>query len=324
MVGLYAERDDSAGCDNQNLTAMLSSALIERLYQTAQAERWHVDRNAFAATLEASLNKAFPEASADSQAFARYLNGLHLQDLALACACANGHEEAWQHFIVTFRPVLYRASDVLDRGGGARECADAIYGDLYGVTEDGRARQSLFRYFHGRSSLATWLKAILSQRWVDRIRHQRRHESLPDEDVATGERGTEPQPERPRFLALMSVVLAAVMAGLDPRDRFRLNCYYARQLTLAQIGRLLNEHEATVSRQLARARRDIRRLVETRLAGEHQLGAAEIDACFAAVSDDPGPIDLRELLGAIDPPESDSVPRRKKAVVARSSEGRQP
>ena len=52
------------------------------------------------------------------------------------------------------------------------------------------------------------------------------------------------------------------MAQLDPRDRLRLGCYYAQQLTLAETGRLLKEHEATTSRQLARTRKDIREAVE--------------------------------------------------------------
>lgn len=301
---------------------MLDADLVARLYHAAQAERWHVDRNAFSTALQASVDKAVPDAATDRHALERYLNGLHLQDLALSCACASGDEEAWQHFIVTFRPVLYRAADVLDAGGGAREYADAIYGDLYGLTTDGRARQSLFRYFHGRSSLATWLKAILSQRWVDGIRRRRRHDSLPDDDAVTVP--ADADPERARVVALMSAVLSAVIACLDPRDRFRLNCYYARQLTLAQIGRLLNEHEATVSRHLARVRKDIRRRVEERLTGEHHLSAAEVDECFAAVADDPGTIDLRDLLGSTGPPQPDDEPRRKKPVVARSSEGRQP
>jgi DNA-directed RNA polymerase specialized sigma24 family protein len=42
-----------------------------------------------------------------------------------------------------------------------------LYADLYS--------KSLFRYFQGRSSLATWLRAVLSQRYVDRIRANRRH-----------------------------------------------------------------------------------------------------------------------------------------------------
>ena len=51
-------------------------------------------------------------------------------------------------------------------------------------------------------------------------------------------------------------------AGLPPRERLRLGCYYAEGLTLAQTGRLLGEHESSVSRQLARTRKTIRREIE--------------------------------------------------------------
>ena len=88
---------------------------------------------------------------------------------------------AWDHFVLEMRPGLYRAADALDRSGGARELADSLYADLYGVEQRGGARQSLFRYFHGRSSLATWLRAVLAQRHVDRVRVERRIDPLPEE-----------------------------------------------------------------------------------------------------------------------------------------------
>jgi len=47
----------------------------------------------------------------------RALSGLlleHLEDLALACACASGHEGAWEHFVREYRPLLYRAADAID------------------------------------------------------------------------------------------------------------------------------------------------------------------------------------------------------------------
>ena len=56
--------------------------------------------------------------------------------------------------------------------------------------------------------------------------------------------------------------VSAAVTALAPRDRLRLRCYYAQDLTLAQIGRMLNESEATASRHLSRARRDIRAAVE--------------------------------------------------------------
>ena len=95
----------------------------------------------------------------------------------------------------------------------------------------------------------------------------------------------------------MRAVLAAAIAALEPRDRLRLACYYAQEMTLAEIGKLTREHEATVSRQLAKTRRVIREDVERRLRDERGFSKAEIDECFASIVDDAGNLDLGEWLG---------------------------
>jgi len=219
----------------------------------------------------------------------------HAADLELARLCATGDERAWERFIREYRPLLYRAADALDRTGGAREIADSLYADLYGVKDGGRERQSLFQYFQGRSSLATWLRAVLAQRYVDRLRVERRLEPLPDEEVAT--RDAEPaDPDRSRYVALVRQALTRVVGRLTGRDRLRLACYYVQELTLAETGRVLKEHEATVSRQLARTRRAMRDDVERQLREEAGLSADQIAACFASVADDPGPLDLKQVI----------------------------
>jgi RNA polymerase sigma-70 factor, ECF subfamily len=269
---------------------------VHRLHRTAKAQRWGVTPDRFAAVLESSLSHAFPD-GATAPAAERHLASLHLEDLALATACADGHDAAWEHFIREHRPVLYRAADAIDRTGGAREAADALYAELFGLTERDGERRSLFRYFHGRSSLATWLRAVLSQRYVDGLRRTRRLESLPTDDEATALPAAEDvaPPDRPRFVAVMQRALAAAMARLEPRDRLRLACYYAQDLTLAQIGRMLREHEATSSRNLARTRRAIREDVEHQLR-QTGMSQAEVAECLATVSADAGPLDLQDIL----------------------------
>ena len=226
-------------------------------------------------------------------------------DLELAGRCAAGDAAAWERFMVEYRPVLYRAADALDRSGGARELADSLYAELYGVRDGDGERRSLFQYFHGRSSLATWLRAVLAQRYVDRLRVQRGLQPLPDEDVqpsgasaraAAGDRGEPPDPDRSRYLSLVRQALAHAVNRLDARDRLRLSCYYVQELTLAETGRLLKEHEATVSRQLARTRRTIRNDVERQLREEAGLTSDQISACFASVAEDPGPLDLKKVI----------------------------
>ncbi len=218
----------------------------------------------------------------------------HARDVELARLCAAGDERAWETFVREYRPLLYRAADALDRTGGAREVADSLYADLYGLAKDGGERQSLFRYFQGRSSLATWLRAVLAQRYVDRLRAQRRAEPLAEDSEP--EAAPPADPDRERYVGLVRDALGRAVARLDPRDRLRLASYYVQQLTLAQIGRLLGESEASASRHLARTRREIRGDVERQLREEARLSDEQVAACLASVIEDSGSLDMKQVI----------------------------
>src|SRR5688500_6195195 len=269
---------------------------LQRLRDKAQADRWKVPPEVFSNALERSAEKAFAGRTPSDGELDRYYDSLHLADLALACACAMGREDAWDHFVREFRPGMYRAADAIDPGGGARDIAQALYAELFGLKEKDGIRQSVFRYFHGRSSLATWLRSLIAQRFVDRHRETRRLDPLPDDSSAAPLRAAPPpiDPDRTRFVAAMRAVLAAAIAALEPRDRLRLACYYAQEMTLAQIGTVTREHEATVSRQLAKTRKAVREDVERRLRDENGFSKAEIEECFRSIVDDSGHLDLNE------------------------------
>src|SRR5688572_32468135 len=103
----------------------------ERWYRDSGAERWGVTQDLFAQALDRSTAKAFAGRNPTPSEIERYHASLHLKDLALACACAEGNNDAWDHFVTELRPALYRAADAIDRTGAARELADAIYGELF-------------------------------------------------------------------------------------------------------------------------------------------------------------------------------------------------
>lgn len=269
--------------------------LAAHLHRRAHAERWEVSVADFSAALERSAAKID---APDGAGLERALGTLHLEDLALACACERGHEGAWDHFVLEYRPALYRAAAAIDPPSGGRELADSLYGELFGLKEREGQRQSLFRYFHGRSSLGTWLRAILAQRHVDRVRATRRFDPLPEEDApgALAAQGVGPDSESRAFATLIRAALTAAVARLAPKDRLRLGWYYAQEMTLARIGRALKEHEATVSRHLSRTRKALREDVEHQLR-DAGLGPGSIEEAFASVVGDAGDVDLTEMLG---------------------------
>jgi len=145
------------------------------------------------------------------------------------------------------------------------------------------------------------LRSILAQRYVDRLRQSRRWEQFETEEE--GKHGYSPQPGNPepvrdphrdRYLARFVAALQQALALLAPADREHLEFYYAREKTLAEIGRALGEHESSVSRNLERIRRLIRSSIEEILRCPPALSEAEIALCFQYAAED-SPIDFRQI-----------------------------
>lgn len=236
-------------------------------------------------------------ASADETA--QYIESLHVEDLALAAACRAGDEPAWEHFVNRYRPLLHDAASRLVRDEvRARELADSIFAELYGLDERNGHRRSLFDYFHGRSSIATWLRAVLAQRHVDAIRAGARLESLDSNihgEASAPAEADSYDPNRAAHLALLQRLLTASLAALTARDRLRLAYYYLHKLTLAQLGRLMGEHESSASRRLEGTRARIKRELERGLRREGGLSKDQVRQCFEYALEE-APIDLARVL----------------------------
>jgi RNA polymerase sigma factor (sigma-70 family) len=273
-------------------------AVIAHLYASSQAARWGLSFTQFAATLHQSLQRKPPEA-ADNQVES-FLNSLHVRDLALAAGCRLGMEPAWDEFVARYRIALYDAARAIVRDEiRGRQLADSLYADLYGLEIRAGARRSLLQYFDGRSSLATWLHAVLARRFIDGYRQERRITSIEDcppavlpEAISTGDPS---DPDRARYLALLRDALEDALRALQPKDRLRLSYYYLEDLTLKQIGQLLNEHESSVSRRLNRSRIALRRQVERALRRDQHLSDEQIRLCYDYATQE-WPFDLTKAL----------------------------
>jgi len=297
------------------------AALVEQLYAESQAARWGLPLEHFAKVLERSAKKTFASEHPAPEKLDPFLRNLNLEDLALAAACAAGCESAWEHFFATYRSYLYAAAAAITRRPSsdpyARDFADTLYATLYG-RETTIGRVSLFHHFHGRSKLSTWLRAVLAQRYIDVLRQEKRLEGIEDDEgfervlVPRQKADWEPaDPRRSRYLHLLASALKQAISFLDALDRARLISYYLKDHTLAQIGKAMNEHEATVSRKLERIRRELREKVVAILKSgkaaangrppEAGLDDAQIELCFEYAMQ-AWPFDLSHLLDALPPP----------------------
>jgi len=305
---------------------------LDAFYNSSPAAGWSLSRGQFFGAVENSVVKRFADCSVNREALLAYLGTLYIDDLVLAAACLHGSEAAWEHFVANYRGYLRASAAAITKGSRAgadpQELADSLFAELYGLVDGKRGESSLFRYFHGRSSLKTWLRSILAQRHIDCLRQSRRWESFEKIEKEDGENGKvlhtqKPSvpaldPHRDRYLQCFVLALSDSLASFEAAGRRRLELYYARDKTLAEIGLLLGEHESSASRHLERVRHELRAKVENclrtgLLAGDAQpkfapLSDAEIVLCFQYAAED-APIDFRKIFP--DPSPSRAENRRK-------------
>jgi RNA polymerase sigma-70 factor (ECF subfamily) len=333
-------RPDKSSADPVRETKLPEPCIFiaRKFFAEVVSERWQLSFKVFQAALARSAAKRFDSATFSAEQFEDYVSSLHLRDLGLACACSQGSEAAWEDFVTGYRSFLRAASAAILHctpfDPSAIELADSLFSDLYGLSGQTAGSSSLFRYFHGRSSLKTWLRAVLVQRRVDQVRVLRKFDSL-DEQPSDGEsrRIREPaivevpaDPRREQYLERFREALTTALASLDARDRSRLQLYYAEGRTLAEIGRAIGEHESSVSRNLERIRKELRATVEGLLragsaASNGKAPAAGLDGaqtalCIQYAAEDAA-IDLDKLFDVANPqnpsgPDRPDIDRRIK------------
>jgi len=255
-------------------------------------------------------------ASASASELRTFLLSLRVDELALARACAGGNNSAWEIFLTRFREKLYLAALRIAReDSAARDLADTLYADLYGIsTRDGQ-RVSKLASYTGRGSLEGWLRTVIAQEYVNRYRRTKRLVSLEEES----EEGLQfPAPEaQPSPIADSRLEQATdeVFAQLSPEDRAVLAAYYLDGRTLAEIARMLGVHESTISRKLDKLAKSLRKQV---LAGLTRRGMSRRQAEEALEVDVRDlKLDIRRSLAQDSPPAAFS----KKTVEARVREG---
>lgn len=260
--------------------------LAHELWRRSGGKRWGLEIQQFAVILESVAKKYLPCECLAAELHG-FLRELRLEELALARGCANGNEDAWTEFLTRYRERLYgTAISIAKEPSRARELADGLYAELYGLKtrEDGR-RISKLESYTGRGSLDGWLRAILSQNYINEYRNRRNQESL-EEDEEQGNQFAAPVASLPNpHLAVMNQVLEETLGDLDAESRTLLAMYYLDGQKLAAIARLLRVHESTISRKLDRLTKDLRRKLVRGLEGRGLSRQAAEEAMEADIRD---------------------------------------
>jgi RNA polymerase sigma-70 factor (ECF subfamily) len=274
----------------------LREGLAEELWLKAEEPACGITQMEFSLALAAVGKKCnhglHPQASPDIAQKEEFYRSLRLQDLALAQGCALGRDAAWQRFLGLYRSSITQAAIAITRSSTlGNDLADSLYPELFGLKEKDGQRVSPLASYSGRGSLLAWLRTTLAQRHFDH--HRRTHRETPLEalDVPATAPAVTPQQEE---LTLLSGAVARTLKALGAEDRFLLSSYFLDRHTLMDIARLLNVHEATISRRLRRLVDEVHKQLLSNLQG---AGLSERKA-KEALGADPRDIEinLRRLL----------------------------
>ncbi len=258
--------------------------LARELYERGRAEDFGIAAQDFWQILQEILEKNL--AASDEETAARdLLASLRVEDLCLARGCAAGNEKAWEGFLLRYRESLYDMAHSIAREDTiARELADNIFADLYGISTSGGERVSKLRSYTGVGSLAGWLRAVMARSYIDIYRKGRRTVSLEEEQEFTEVSAASPDPEiqvDPR----LEEATAEVLGALPAEDRFLLASYFLDGNTLAEVARMLGVHESTASRRVEKLTANVRKKIREILQRRGMTRAQAEEALEADVRD---------------------------------------
>ena len=240
------------------LPSSVPKVLLAELYAQSRAQEFGLNLADFAKILQRVGKGPWSETA---------LRALKIEELALAQGCAAGNEHAWDVFLVRYREKLYDAARHITREeSSARELADSLYGELYGIREQDGRRVSKLESYSGRGSLEGWLRTVLAQEWVNRFRKQKRLVSLEEQEEAGAQFvAASPAPSASAMDPEVAVATDRALAELSSEDRYILASYYLDERTLADIARTLGVHESTISRKVERLAHKLRKAILAQL-----------------------------------------------------------
>lgn len=258
-------------------------------YEASGAEQFGMDQAALAGMLARVIAQGGMSCAADCQQ--SFLESLRLEELVLARACAEGNERAWEIFLTRYRSTLYESAyKIAASESTARELADSLYAELYGVDAKGQQRTSKLLYYQGRGSLQGWLRVVIAQEYINRYRGVRRESSL-DVAVEDGAQFVAPASDVVVADPRVEAAVTAELATLDADERFLLAAYYLDHRTLAEIAKVQDVHESTISRRLERITASARKSIRSRMM-QSGMSARQAEEAIADV-------DVRDLRVAV-------------------------
>jgi RNA polymerase sigma-70 factor len=210
-----------------------------------------------------------------------FVRNMHTRDLYLGLACAQRTDRAWDCFIANYgKYIKSLASYMSSNSDSAIELADDVTVDLFLPDTSGHSR---IASYEGRSSLATWLRVIISHRAInerERIcNNMDSAEDLPEIPDREPLIKIEASLRNCRYEHIIADSFHYSCKCLTERERLILLLRYEERLRLGEIADLLGMHQSTITRQLMRVYKKLRDEMIKIFSSKYHLDQAAIDEC---------------------------------------------
>ena len=187
-----------------------------------------------------------------------------MTDLELAKACCRGDDEAWREFRERYFTFIRDFARRFIHERAATDVADQVIADLW--------QRSRLAHYDGRSTLKTWLGAVVAHAAINAGKVERRTTTLSARTwapVAEGASAAEDVESGRAFAALVE----RAIGELTPDNKLLLLLYYEQGLTLDQMANVLGGSKATLSRRLSGLRSALRDAIDANARRELRVDA---------------------------------------------------
>lgn len=239
-------------------------------------------------TLVSIANKRLGDRPA-RDAILAFFNTLHTSDLYLSGACANQNDRGWTRFSTLYGKCISNvARSVSHTRCAAADLAEGVLAHIFLPDKSGRSR---IASYDGRSSLATWLSAIICHKAVNERERKsnsfERLEDLPEIADCSVVRRIERKVRGEKFELAIKESIVGASKTLTERERFVLALRFREHLQGSEIAAILRVHPSTVTRQVQQTCEKLRYQVITMLASRHHLDPSTIAECLSDTLDNP-------------------------------------
>jgi len=186
-------------------------------------------------------------------------------DLELATACCRGDDDAWREFRERYFNFIRDFARRFIHDRAAADVADQVIADLW--------QRSRLAQYDGRSTLKTWLGAVVAHAAINAGKVERRTTTL-------NPRTWEPAPVSPGAAEdaesgrAFAALVERAIGELTPDNKLLLLMYYEQGLTLDQMANVLGGSKATLSRRLSALRSALRDAIDANARRELRVDAA--------------------------------------------------